>query len=114
MLQLQLYELWPLDILECDDGREVYDVEGNLIVHGLSVHMEFHCGTPVCEPDPITNWIHGYLCRSNQRACSRWTDHVQCGHHPRDQRPYWTCDGVLGIPTNSSHPRQNPHLSALA
>ncbi|KAI6021551.1 hypothetical protein BKA83DRAFT_4283648 [Pisolithus microcarpus] len=55
-IQMQLlHEPWPLEILECDEGREVYDSEGNLIARGLSVRMGLHCGTPVCEPDPITN-----------------------------------------------------------
>lgn len=55
-VQLQLLkESWPLEILECEDGKEVYDAEGKLIARGLSVRMGIHCGTPVCEPDPITN-----------------------------------------------------------
>ncbi|KAI6121838.1 hypothetical protein F5141DRAFT_538234 [Pisolithus sp. B1] len=55
-IQVQLlHEPWPLEILECDEGRGVYDSEGNLIARGLSVRMGLHCGTPVCEPDPITN-----------------------------------------------------------
>ncbi|KAI6157939.1 hypothetical protein BKA82DRAFT_4063737 [Pisolithus tinctorius] len=55
-IQVQLlHEPWPLEILECGEGREAYDAEGNLIARGLSVRMGLHCGTPVCEPDPITN-----------------------------------------------------------
>ncbi|KAI6010510.1 hypothetical protein EDC04DRAFT_2905862 [Pisolithus marmoratus] len=55
-IQVQLlHESWPKEILECDEGREVYDAEGNLIARGLSVRMGLHCGAPVCEPDPITN-----------------------------------------------------------
>lgn len=50
-----LQESWPLEILECDDGKEVYDTAGKLIERGLSVRMGVHCGTPVCEPDPITH-----------------------------------------------------------
>ena len=54
-VQLQLLrESWPLEILECDEGKEVYDDHGNLVARGLSVRMGVHCGTPVCEPDPIT------------------------------------------------------------
>lgn len=56
IVQLQLLrESWPLEILECDEGKEVYDDRGNLIARGLSVRMGVHCGTPVCEPDPITS-----------------------------------------------------------
>ncbi|KAF9227119.1 hypothetical protein BS17DRAFT_727058 [Gyrodon lividus] len=55
-VQIQLlHESWPLEILECDEGKEVWDSQGNLIARGLSVRMGIHCGTPVCEPDPITN-----------------------------------------------------------
>ncbi|CCM06105.1 uncharacterized protein FIBRA_08354 [Fibroporia radiculosa] len=54
-VQVQLlYVDWPLEILECEDGKEVYDVEGNLVARGLSVRVGIHCGKPVCEPDPIT------------------------------------------------------------
>ncbi|KAG6334592.1 hypothetical protein ID866_4502 [Astraeus odoratus] len=54
-VQVQLlHEQWPLEILESDEGKEVYDAKGNLIARGLSVRMGLHCGTPVCEPDPIT------------------------------------------------------------
>lgn len=56
MVQVQLmHESWPLEILECEEGKEVWDARGNLIARGLSVRMGIHCGTPVCEPDPITN-----------------------------------------------------------
>ncbi|EJD02693.1 L domain-like protein [Fomitiporia mediterranea MF3/22] len=50
-----LHESWPLEILECEDGKEIYDKNGRLIERGLSVRMGIHCGTPVCEPDPITH-----------------------------------------------------------
>ncbi|KAJ7049995.1 hypothetical protein C8F01DRAFT_1213058 [Mycena amicta] len=46
---------WPLEILECADGRTIYDEEGRLIARGLSVRMGIHCGIPLCEADPITN-----------------------------------------------------------
>lgn len=53
--QLQLLnEDWPREILECDDGREVYDSRGELISRGLSVRMGIHWGDPVWEKDPIT------------------------------------------------------------
>ncbi|KAF9241802.1 hypothetical protein BU15DRAFT_60701 [Melanogaster broomeanus] len=56
IVQIQLlHEPWPLEILECDEGKEVWDSQGNLVARGLSVRMGIHCGMPVCEPDPITN-----------------------------------------------------------
>lgn len=55
-VQIQLmHEPWPLEILECEEGKEMWDAQGNLIARGLSVRMGIHCGTPVCEPDPITD-----------------------------------------------------------
>lgn len=55
-VQVQLmHEPWPLEILECEEGKEIWDAQGNLISRGLSVRMGIHCGAPVCEPDPITN-----------------------------------------------------------
>ncbi|KAH9931177.1 adenylate cyclase-like protein [Epithele typhae] len=54
-VQKLLLELpWPLELLECEDGKEVYDSKGRLICRGLSVRMGIHCGQPVCEPDPVT------------------------------------------------------------
>ena len=54
-VQVQLLnEAWPLEILECDDGRPLYDAEGKLVARGLSVRMGIHCGMPVCEIDPVT------------------------------------------------------------
>ncbi|KAG1739309.1 hypothetical protein EDB19DRAFT_1711525 [Suillus lakei] len=53
--QQLLREPWPLEILECPEGKEVYDEHGQLLARGLSVRMGVHCGTPVCEPDPITS-----------------------------------------------------------
>ncbi|KAH8118977.1 L domain-like protein [Phellopilus nigrolimitatus] len=50
-----LQESWPLEVLECEDGKETYDRSGKLIERGLSVRMGIHCGMPVCEPDPITH-----------------------------------------------------------
>jgi adenylate cyclase len=53
--QLQLLtEDWPREILECSDGREVFDSYGELIARGLSVRMGIHWGNPVWEKDPIT------------------------------------------------------------
>jgi len=55
-VQVQLLnEEWPLEILECEDGRDIVDSRGLLVARGLSVRMGIHCGTPLCEPDPITH-----------------------------------------------------------
>ncbi|KAJ7585096.1 adenylate cyclase [Mycena floridula] len=55
-VQQQLLEAeWPLEILECSDGQPISDNQNRLIARGLSVRMGIHCGTPLCEPDPITS-----------------------------------------------------------
>lgn len=54
-VQVQLlHEQWPLEILESEDGKEVYDSQNRLIARGLSVRMGIHCGVPYCERDPVT------------------------------------------------------------
>ncbi|KAI0369704.1 L domain-like protein [Pilatotrama ljubarskyi] len=54
-VQTQLLDLpWPLEILECEDGKEILDSKGKCIARGLSLRMGIHCGQPVCEPDPVT------------------------------------------------------------
>ncbi|KDR67848.1 hypothetical protein GALMADRAFT_79438 [Galerina marginata CBS 339.88] len=50
-----LQEPWPVEILECDDGKQIYDFEGRLIACGLSVRMGVCSGTPLCEVDLSTN-----------------------------------------------------------
>ncbi|KAJ9475071.1 Adenylate cyclase [Pseudozyma hubeiensis] len=52
--QQLLHEDWPREILDSEDGKEVYDQSGELIARGLSVRMGIHWGRPVCEADPIT------------------------------------------------------------
>ncbi|PPQ71348.1 hypothetical protein CVT26_011985 [Gymnopilus dilepis] len=55
-VQVQLlHESWPLEILECEDGKPIYDAEGKLIARGLSVRMGIHSGHPLCETDLITH-----------------------------------------------------------
>lgn len=54
-VQVQLlHEQWPLEILESEDGKELYDSRSRLIARGLSVRMGIHCGVPYCERDPVT------------------------------------------------------------
>ncbi|KAF7427927.1 cysteinyl-tRNA synthetase [Pleurotus ostreatus] len=55
-VQVQLLqEQWPLEILECEDGKEVHDSEKRLVARGLSVRMGIHCGHPICDMDPVTH-----------------------------------------------------------
>jgi len=55
-VQLQLLKLeWPLEILESQDGREIYGPDGKLLARGLSVRMGIHWGSPLCEPDVVTH-----------------------------------------------------------
>ncbi|KAL7268125.1 cysteinyl-tRNA synthetase [Rhizina undulata] len=51
---LLLDAAWPQEIVESEQGKEILDLEGNVIYRGLSVRMGIHWGAPVCEPDPIT------------------------------------------------------------
>lgn len=59
---MQLLEAdWPQDILETDDGQNVFGpstLDGadktTLVYRGLSIRMGMHIGSPVCELDPIT------------------------------------------------------------
>ncbi|KAJ7162787.1 adenylate cyclase [Mycena crocata] len=55
-IQVRLLNVpWPQDILECPNGKAIYDEQGRLIYRGLSVRVGIHCGAPLCIPDPITN-----------------------------------------------------------
>lgn len=49
-----LQEDWPREILEAEDGKEIFTDDGELIYRGLWVRMGIHWGMPVCEADPIT------------------------------------------------------------
>jgi len=54
-VQLELLrEDWPQEILDAEDGKEIYDSNGMLCYRGLSVRMGIHWGNPHCEADPIT------------------------------------------------------------
>jgi adenylate cyclase len=71
-VQVQLLRLlWPSEILECEDGKEIKDPEGRLIARGLSVRMGMHSGTPLCEPDPITHRMDyfGSMVNRSARIC---------------------------------------------
>ncbi|KAG6865069.1 hypothetical protein C0991_005344 [Blastosporella zonata] len=62
---------WPLEILECEDGKPIYDTSGNLIARGVSIRMGIHCGTPSPEPDPITKRMDyfGSMVNRSARIC---------------------------------------------
>ncbi|KAF5337656.1 hypothetical protein D9758_012998 [Tetrapyrgos nigripes] len=50
-----LKEPWPMNLLQCDDGRPIYEPGGRLVTQGLAVRMGIHCGTPLCERDPVNH-----------------------------------------------------------
>ncbi|KAJ4469519.1 adenylate cyclase [Lentinula aciculospora] len=55
-VQMELLDQeWPLEILECEDGKPIYDHDNQLIAQGLSVRMGIHCGAPLCEVDPVNH-----------------------------------------------------------
>lgn len=71
-VQLSLLKLdWPLEILESQDGREIYDADGTLLARGLSVRMGLHWGAPLCEPDFITHRMDyfGPMVNRSARIC---------------------------------------------
>ncbi len=77
--QQLLQEEWPREILDSEDGKEVYDHSGELIHRGLSVRMGIHWGRPVCEADPITRRMDYFGPMVNRAArisgaCRRWAD----------------------------------------
>lgn len=73
-----LHESWPLEILECEDGRPQYDSQGRLVARGLSVRMGIHCGMPVCERDPNTQRMDYFGPIVNRAA--RISGNAQGGH----------------------------------
>ncbi|KAJ7354480.1 hypothetical protein DFH08DRAFT_738557 [Mycena albidolilacea] len=72
---------WPLEILECADGKAIYDDQQRLIARGLSVRMGIHCGAPLCETDPITNRMDYFgpiVNRSSRIEGSAAGGHIMC------------------------------------
>ncbi|KAG7098211.1 hypothetical protein E1B28_000179 [Marasmius oreades] len=56
VVQVELVnQSWPMEILECEDGKPIYDAQNRLIAQGLSVRMGIHCGAPICEQDPVNH-----------------------------------------------------------
>ncbi|KAJ7131617.1 hypothetical protein C8R46DRAFT_924202 [Mycena filopes] len=81
-VQVELLSVpWPLEILECADGKAVYDEEGQLIARGLSVRMGIHCGAPLCETDPVTNRMDYFgpiINRASRIEGSAAGGHIMC------------------------------------
>ncbi|KAJ6604029.1 hypothetical protein B0H10DRAFT_1821629 [Mycena sp. CBHHK59/15] len=81
-IQVELLSVpWPLEILECADGKAVYDDLGHLIARGLSVRMGIHCGAPLCQIDPVTNRMDyfGLIVTRSSRIASRADGgHIMC------------------------------------
>ncbi|KAJ7140954.1 hypothetical protein C8R44DRAFT_692856 [Mycena epipterygia] len=81
-VQVELLNVsWPLEILECADGKSIYDEEGRLIACGLSVRMGIHCGAPLCETDPVTNRMDYFgpiVNRSSRIEGSAAGGHIMC------------------------------------
>ncbi|KAJ6526967.1 adenylate cyclase [Mycena vulgaris] len=81
-VQVELLNVpWPLEILECADGKAIYDDEGRMIARGLSVRMGIHCGAPLCETDPVTNRMDYFgpiVNRSSRIEGSAAGGHIMC------------------------------------
>ncbi|KAH8922757.1 L domain-like protein [Atractiella rhizophila] len=60
-VQLKLLkEEWPQQILNSEEGKEVYGPRGELLYRGLSIRMGIHWGQPFCEIDPVTKRMDYY------------------------------------------------------
>ncbi|KAJ6616665.1 hypothetical protein B0H10DRAFT_1948982 [Mycena sp. CBHHK59/15] len=81
-VQVELLKVpWPLEILECADGKPIYDDQELLIARGLSVRMGIHCGAPLCETDPVTNrmdYLGPMVNRSSRIESSAAGGHIMC------------------------------------
>ncbi|CAG8559327.1 8736_t:CDS:2, partial [Acaulospora morrowiae] len=55
-VQIELLNVdWPQEIIDSEDGKEIRGSDDEVLYRGLSVRMGIHWGSPVCEPDIITN-----------------------------------------------------------
>ncbi|KAF7376679.1 Adenylate cyclase [Mycena sanguinolenta] len=81
-VQVELLNVpWPLEILECADGKPRSDEAKRVIGRGLSVRMGIHCGAPLCETDPITNRMDYFgpiVNRSSRIEGSAAGGHIMC------------------------------------
>ncbi|KAJ6576075.1 nucleotide cyclase [Mycena vulgaris] len=90
-IQVELLNVsWPQDILECADGREVYDADGRLIYRGLSAR-----GDPLRDatlPDGPRHESHGLLWAdgdargAHREHRRRGPDHAQHRRVERDEK----------------------------
>lgn len=49
-----LKEHWPPDLEKHPDAKTLLDQNGNVLFAGVRVRIGINCGTPDCEPDPVT------------------------------------------------------------
>ena len=63
-----LQQEWPRELLDAQDGKVIYDLEGNVVQRGLRVRMGVHWGSPSCERDPITRRMDYYGPMVNRAA----------------------------------------------
>ncbi|KAJ7025687.1 adenylate cyclase [Mycena alexandri] len=81
-IQMELLNVaWPQDILDCADGRAVYDVKGRLIYRGLAVRIGIDWGSPLCQTDPVTNRMDYFgpiVNRSQRIQGSAAGGHIMC------------------------------------
>ncbi|KAL5485444.1 CYR1_2 [Sanghuangporus weigelae] len=70
-----LRDPWPSEILESQDGKEIYDRNERLIERGLSVRMGIHCGRPVCSMNSVTHRMdyHGPMVNRSARIAGEDT-----------------------------------------
>ncbi|KAJ9077683.1 cysteinyl-tRNA synthetase [Entomophthora muscae] len=74
-MQVQLLQLdWPQEILDCAECAEVFKpgLSNQLLFRGISVRMGIHWGTPVCEPDPVTQRMDylGHMVKRSDSVCN--------------------------------------------
>ncbi|THU95490.1 hypothetical protein K435DRAFT_666300 [Dendrothele bispora CBS 962.96] len=51
-----LNEDWPLELVECEDAKPIFHPhDKHVIAKGLSIRMGIHCGSPLCERDPVNH-----------------------------------------------------------
>ncbi|KAJ6459901.1 adenylate cyclase [Mycena sanguinolenta] len=81
-VQVELLSVpWPLKILECAEGKPIYDEEKRLIARGLLVGMGIHCGAPLYETNPITrrmDYFGPIVNRSSRIAGNAAGGHIMC------------------------------------
>ncbi|PWN50986.1 hypothetical protein IE53DRAFT_368439 [Violaceomyces palustris] len=114
--QQLLNEEWPQEILESEDGKEVYDPSGELIYRGLSVRMGIHWGFPVCEADPITRRMDYFGPMVNRAA--RISGAADGGQIMASKDVITELKGLLGTfdesNGNGGEPESSPSMNKVA